>query len=104
MSATSKLLEGLSMAVVSLVRCCRCGAASGARHSLDRHDLAEPLCHRLGRRAAPATPGRDRTIDVADGGYLSALADRYVVLYPDACRQHNEILKRGAAGYSHHRH
>src|SRR5665213_1819810 len=98
MSATSKLVRGLSMAVISFVRR---GAASTARHSLDRHDLAEPLCHRFRRRA---TPGWDRTIDITDGGNLRALTDRYVVLYRDASCEHNEILKRRTAGNSHLRH
>src|SRR5665213_1657322 len=101
MSATSKLVRGLSMAVISFVRR---GAASTARHSLDRHDLAEPLCHRFRRRATPASPGWDRTIDITDGGNLRALTDRYVVLYRDASCEHNEILKRRTAGNSHLRH
>src|SRR6185437_2253611 len=103
MSAASTFVMGVSMTVVSFIRC-GFGATFGARHLLDHLHFAEPLFDRLRRCAAPASAGRYIAVDNAGPRNLRAFADRHVVIYADPRTQHNKVFQGRAAGYSHLRH
>src|SRR5665213_3080472 len=103
MSADSRVVTALSMALVSFVRG-RIGPASRPPQPRERHHLTEPQFGRFRRRSRETPAGGNVGVDVAGGGKLRALADRHVIAHPDAATQRHEISKRRTSGDSGLRH